>query len=220
MKKRYIPEKAQAGRAQRGFSPMWNKGNSGIQEWRQTVGAWRWSLCPLVLPFPSLSLLGAARYPLVHQCLLKHMNFIGCSAVKTEKGSRNSLFSFSCPVGELGTMNGVLVKLFWLGATNSIELLKTKTRKMWIIGDVLYTRATEPVPESVATHWDRLSCTNVPCPDRCSSRRLWPGVRVGWPPCSGSETVLSTAAPERQEKCTQETSPNQNVSILRGATLN
>lgn len=77
-------------------------------------------------------------------------------------------------------MNGVLVKLFWLGATNSIELLKTKTRKMWIIGDVLYTHVQQNQLQKVLkTHWDRLSCTNVPCPDRCSSRRLWPGVRVG-----------------------------------------
>lgn len=46
------------------------------------------------------------------------------------------------------------------------------------------------------TYWDRLSCASVPCPDRCSRRRVRDGVGVGWPCCSGSDTVLSTPVPE------------------------
>lgn len=56
--------------------------------------------------------------------------------------------------------------------------------------------------QSYWTYWDRLSCTSVPCPDRCSSRREWAGVRAGSACCSGSDTVLSTAAPESQQERT------------------
>lgn len=49
----------------------------------------------------------------------------------------------------------------------------------------------------LVTYWDRLSWTSVPCPDRCSSCRLWAGVEVGRAGCSGSDTVLSTPPPER-----------------------
>lgn len=87
----------------------------------------RQSLCPLALPFPSLGLLGAARYPSVHRCLKKRMNFSSCSVSKDGKCWGNSPCSFSGPVGELGTMNRVLGKLFWLGATKSIELLERNT---------------------------------------------------------------------------------------------
>lgn len=51
--------------------------------------------------------------------------FSSGSVSKDGKCRRNSLCSFSGPVGELGTMSRVLVKLFWLGATKSIELLET-----------------------------------------------------------------------------------------------
>lgn len=57
-------------------------------------------------------------------------------------------------------MNGVLVKLFWLGATNSIELLKTKTRKMGIIGDVLYTHVQQKQLQKVL----KLTGTDFPAP--------------------------------------------------------
>lgn len=57
---------------------------------------------------------------------MKNVNFSSCLVSKGGKCHNNSPCSFSAPVGELGTMNGVLVKLFWLGATKSIELLKTE----------------------------------------------------------------------------------------------
>lgn len=55
------------------------------------------------------------------------------------------------------------------------EKKKKKTRQRKVIlkfssfcVDLIYDSA--PV-----THWDRLCCTSVPCPDRCSSRRVWAG---------------------------------------------
>lgn len=57
-------------------------------------------------------------------------------------------------------MNGVLVKLFWLGATNSIELLKKNKRKIWIIGDVLYTRVQQNQLQKVL----KLTGTDFPEP--------------------------------------------------------
>ena len=64
------------------------------------------------------------------------------------------------------------------------------------------------------TYCDRLSCTSVPCPDRCSSRRVLAGVDVGGPCCSGSDTVLSTAAPERRNKGKQHTTVSCNVESI------
>ena len=61
------------------------------------------------------------------------------------------------------------------------------------------------------TYCDRLSCTSVSCPDRCSSRRVLAGVDVGGACCSGSDTVLSTAAPEGGNKGKQDTAVSCNV---------
>lgn len=75
---------------------------------------------------------------------MKNGNFSSCSVSKGGKCRSNSLCSFSGPVGELGTMNGVLVKLFWLGATKSIELLKTEKQiKCTLFIFFTQTHATE-----------------------------------------------------------------------------
>lgn len=50
------------------------------------------------------------------------------------------------------------------------------------------------------SYWERLSCTRVPCPERCSRCRVWAGVRVGTPWFSGSDIVLSTPVPRERER--------------------
>ncbi|TNN52109.1 hypothetical protein EYF80_037648 [Liparis tanakae] len=59
------------------------------------------------------------------------------------------------------------------------------------------------------THWDRLSWTSSARPDGCSRARLRDGVEGGRPGCSGSDTVLSTAAPEGTgwTQCVVESAP-------------
>lgn len=83
--------------------------------------AWRCPPCPLARPSPPPGPLGAATCPSAPRHLTtKETNVTGLLPLEEpapEGHFSHLLWSFSGPVGELGTINGVLVKFSWDGAT-------------------------------------------------------------------------------------------------------